>query len=229
MSGSESLVSRWSRLKRDAQSRNTREADARESARPNSADAAIAAKGEEVIGADAGPTATIDLSSLPSINAIAADTNMSVFLQVGVPAKVAEAAFRRAWVSDPRVRDFVGIAENQWDFTNPTTIPGFGPLPEARDKVNLLAQATGMLDPSLDQPPGTRRDADARAVETRSATGEETADETQPPSTARMVRHEISEAASEHGRVVAAASTNLSSGSVRPRRRRHAHGGALPR
>jgi hypothetical protein len=30
------------------------------------------------------------------------------------------AALRRAWVSDPVIRDFIGIAENQWDFTNPT-------------------------------------------------------------------------------------------------------------
>ena len=117
----------------------------------------------------------------------------------------------------------------------PTTIPGFGPLRETGDKLNLLAQATGMLDRSLDRFPGRRSDTDASAEDTRSATGdarrdevEETAGETQPASATRVADSEMSNAAPENGRVVAA-QTNFSSGSPRPRRRRHAHGGALPR
>jgi TorA maturation chaperone TorD len=31
-------------------------------------------------------------------------------------------------VTDPAIRDFIGIAENQWDFNDPTAMPGFGPL-----------------------------------------------------------------------------------------------------
>jgi Protein of unknown function (DUF3306) len=240
MSERENLISRWGRLKRESQSRKKREAEARESAGQVSAAGTIAAKeaekGEECVGTDARPTATIDPSSLPSIDSIAAGTDMSIFLQPGVPAKLTEAALRRAWVSDPRIRDFVGIAENQWDFTNPTTIPGFGPLRETGDKLNLLAQATGMLDRSLDRFPGRRSDTDASAEDTRSATGdarrdevEETAGETQPASATRVADSEMSNAAPENGRVVATAQTTLSSGSTRPRRRRHAHGGALPR
>jgi hypothetical protein len=237
MSERENLISRWARLKRESQSRKKREAEARESAGPASAAGTIAAKeaekGEECVGTDARPTATIDPSSLPSIDSITPSTDMSIFLQAGVPAKLTEAALRRAWVSDPLIRDFVGIAENQWDFTNPTTIPGFGPLQETSDKLNLLAQATGMLDRSLDRFPGRRSDTDASAEETRSATGdarrdEETAGERQPASATRVADSEMSKAAPENGRVVAA-QTNLSSGSPRPRRRRHAHGGALPR
>ena len=47
-----------------------------------------------------------------------------------MPAELTRAALRRAWVSDPAIRDFIGIAENQWDFNDPEAIPGFVSLPE---------------------------------------------------------------------------------------------------
>lgn len=39
-----------------------------------------------------------------------------------------------AMLADPAVRAFVGLSENDWDFSRPHTIPGFGPLetPAAR-------------------------------------------------------------------------------------------------
>jgi hypothetical protein len=49
-------------------------------------------------------------------------------------------------VSDPAIRDFIGIAENQWDFTDPGAIPGFGPLRETDDLQSLVAQALGDID-----------------------------------------------------------------------------------
>jgi len=39
--------------------------------------------------------------------------------------------FRRAWAADPAIRDFKGLAENAWDFTDPTAMPGFGELRRA--------------------------------------------------------------------------------------------------
>jgi hypothetical protein len=44
------------------------------------------------------------------------------------------AALRNAWRADPNIRDFVGVAESQWDFNDPNAMPGFGPL-EALDYV----------------------------------------------------------------------------------------------
>ena len=67
-------------------------------------------------------------ASLPSIDAITADTDIIAFLQSGVPAELTRAALRGAWTSDPAIRDFIGVAENQWDFNDPNGIPGFGPL-----------------------------------------------------------------------------------------------------
>ncbi len=66
------------------------------------------------------------LETLPTIDSITATTDVRGFLKPGVPDSLKHAALRRAWVTDPAVRDFVGIAENQWDFSKPEDIPGFG-------------------------------------------------------------------------------------------------------
>jgi len=69
-----------------------------------------------------------DLSKLPSIESITAETDIRAFLAPGVPAEIRLAALRRAWVADPKVRDFVGLADYDFDFHTPGAIPGFGPL-----------------------------------------------------------------------------------------------------
>jgi hypothetical protein len=86
-----------------------------------------------------------DPASLPPIESIGADTDVSAFLRPGVPADLAQAALRRAWVADPAIRDFVGLAENAWDFTAPGGVPGFEPLRAIDDVQRLAAQVAGVL------------------------------------------------------------------------------------
>jgi hypothetical protein len=69
-----------------------------------------------------------DPAILPPIESINAQTDLRPFLAPGVPEDITRAALRRAWVSDPAIRDFIGIAENQWDFTKLDGVPGFGAL-----------------------------------------------------------------------------------------------------
>ena len=69
---------------------------------------------------------------LPPIESITAATDIRAFLAPGVPEELTRAALRRVWVTDPTIRDFVGLAENQWDFTNPDGVPGFGSLESPR-------------------------------------------------------------------------------------------------
>src|SRR5580704_4159008 len=92
------------------------------------------------------PEAPFDLASLPSIEDIVADTDIIAFLRAGVPVELVRAALRRAWTSDPAIRDFIGIAENQWDFNDPNAIPGFGPLAASEDGVDILAQISSRLE-----------------------------------------------------------------------------------
>ena len=69
-----------------------------------------------------------DLSSLPPIDTITSATDIKAFLRQGIPQELTRAALRRAWNADPAIREFVGLAENAWDFNDPTAMPGFGPL-----------------------------------------------------------------------------------------------------
>jgi len=109
--------------------------------------------------------APFDLASLPPLHAIVADTDMQQFMHEAVPEEVTRAALRSAWTADPAVRDFVGIAENQWDFNDHTSMPGFGPI-EAADY--LATQALQSLTDAVQLAP-----EDARIVaETRSADSE---------------------------------------------------------
>jgi Protein of unknown function (DUF3306) len=130
MTAPENFVSRWARLKRSSASRETGPAET------------TIAQPETTAAADA----AFDLASLPSIEAIDLNTDIRGFLQSRVPAELTRAALRQAWTSDPAIRDFIGIAENQWDFNDPEAMAGFGPLPEGYDVSGLLSQALGGRD-----------------------------------------------------------------------------------
>jgi Protein of unknown function (DUF3306) len=146
VTASENLVSRWARLKRnaDVQRRTKPVGDPllrpAADASPGGAEAAIAQPRIDAVDEP------FDPASLPSIETITVNTDIRGFLQSRVPAELTRAALRQAWASDPAIRDFIGIAENQWDFNDPDSIPGFGRLLERDDVPGLLAQALGRRD-----------------------------------------------------------------------------------
>jgi hypothetical protein len=114
---------------------------------------------------DGETTPPFDPESLPPIESITAGSDIRAFLQKGVPRHLTQAALRRVWTTDPAIRDFIGIAENQWDFTDPTAMPGFGPLAPSDDVGKLVAQAMGKLDeltePASEASPPIERSAPA--------------------------------------------------------------------
>jgi hypothetical protein len=85
---------------------------------------------------------TCDLTQLPSIDSIGASTDVTAFLRPGVPPELTRAALRRAWSSDPAIRDFVGLVENGWDFNDPSAMPGFGPI-SPQEVARLVTQLIG--------------------------------------------------------------------------------------
>jgi hypothetical protein len=93
-------------------------------------------------GIDAAMQEPFDPASLPSIDSITADTDIVAFLKSDVPTELTRAALRRAWTSDPAIRDFIGVAENQWDFNDPNGIAGFGRLDATESAVTFLAQVS---------------------------------------------------------------------------------------
>lgn len=128
MSEPEKFLARWSRRKHqgatEAPATNESQPEASTAPPIGSAEPAQAEAGD---AAEPAPV-TIDLTTLPSLDSIAADTDIRAFLAPGVPADLRVAALRRAWVADPKVRNFVGLADYDWDFHTPGALPGFGPL-----------------------------------------------------------------------------------------------------
>ena len=70
----------------------------------------------------------LDLANLPPIESIGSGSDIRPFLAPGVPADVTRAALRRAWSTDPAIRDFVGLSEDSWDVNEPDGVPVAGRL-----------------------------------------------------------------------------------------------------
>jgi hypothetical protein len=167
MSESKSFLERWSRRKREAADAGAREAavekphaDQVNEGRPTTpAPRNADAKQEKPV---------FEPASLPPIDSIGADTDIRDFLRPDVPPDLARAALRRAWSSDPAIRDYVGPVENGWDFTNPDAVPGFGTI-EPREIPRLLGRVIGALaseepKPSAQDEPVTHQDSAATRV-----------------------------------------------------------------
>jgi Protein of unknown function (DUF3306) len=139
MSEPETVLARWLRRKRQSASQDREDAD-----ETPAGVAEAGAQERDAVNTEA-PAPPFDVSSLPPIESIVAGSDIRAFLQKGVPAALTRVALRQAWSSDPAIRDFIEIAENQWDFADPKNIPGFGPLGPTDDVQQLVARALGEL------------------------------------------------------------------------------------
>jgi hypothetical protein len=149
----EEFVARWFRRKREARAGN----DAPEPAEPMEARAPAPSVGT----GEAPPTPDVDLSSLPPIDSIDAATDITTSLRKGIPRELSRAALRRAWTADPVIRDFVGLAENAWDFNDPNAMPGFGPLDRSEAELSALAdRVVGGVRQGAESLPNTLAEAE---------------------------------------------------------------------
>ncbi len=125
----EEFLARWSRRKREAKAA----VDAPPPAEPvETPDPAPSATAENPANAE------VDIANLPPVESITAATDVTAFLRQGIPPELSRAALRRAWAADPAIRDFVGLAENAWDFNDPHAMPGFGPLDCSEEQLGAL-------------------------------------------------------------------------------------------
>ena len=138
MSGVQEFLARWSRRKRKAATDPAARADSEQNAQAGALRAAPAVEP----AAPAPP--------LPSIESIGAAADLAPFLAPGVAADLTRAALRRAWTADPAIRDFIGLAENAWDFNAPGGVPGFGVL--SSEDVKRLVEAL-LRDPDRGEAP----------------------------------------------------------------------------
>ena len=136
---------------------------------------------------------------------------------------------RRAWSTDPAIRDFIEIAENQWDFTDPTSIPGFGPLRPSDDVRQLASQAMGKLSES--SPPAAHTEEGPQENQHRpSATAPADQGRSTIMAEAATSARSEDESASDQDTLAIAASQHAepTSDDAAPPRRK-GHGAAMPR
>jgi uncharacterized protein DUF3306 len=206
------FLKRWSRRKQEARAEG-------ETLPPAAAEAAAQPVPETP------PADEVDLSKLPPIDSITSATDVTAFLRENIPAELSRAALRRAWAADPAIRDFIGLAENAWDFTDPTAMPGFGPLEHSPEQIASLVERVvgGVRDTA-------EKLASAVADEPKSpASGPETTRIPGPESAVPEAIPAATSAAHDDEVTIAAAQPEGSDGDGEPGPpHRRSHGGALP-
>ena len=160
MNDPDNFLSRWSRRKQEA-------GEDKEKNETGETVAAPAPENQQGIPAAPGaaPSPEFNVESLPPIETISAETDITAFMRTGVPETLKHAALRRAWASDPVIRDFVGLNENFWDAAGPDGIPGFGALDPNLDVRRMVSELFGET-PRQDTPPESEADrvADSPAL-----------------------------------------------------------------
>ena len=127
MSEDDRFLSRWSQRKRLALEEARKAAEA--------APAAPEPVAEEE---------PFDLSTLPDLESLTPETDISLFLQKGVPDELRNVALRKMWALDPAIRDYMGDAlDYAWDWNAPGGVPGGGELGAGFDTAKMVAQIFG--------------------------------------------------------------------------------------
>ncbi len=213
----EEFLARWSRRKREAETAADTPPPTPPSEARNPAQSSVAE-----IPADA----EVDLSSLPTIESITGATDITAFLRKGIPAELSRAALRRAWASDPAIRDFVGLAENAWDFNDPNAMSGFGPLDYSAEQLEaLVGRIVGSVRNAVEHATAVAEEQGHRSVDSERAP----ARESRPEAPANLVIPQDSPTDEAPAASVAvqpeSPQTDHDDKMLFPRR---THGGALP-
>jgi hypothetical protein len=227
----EDFLTRWSRRKREV---------AKAEQAPTAPAPDAPAKAPEAT-ASGKIEAEFDPASLPPVESINVLSDVTAFLRDGVPAELTRAALRRVWTADPAIRDFVGLAENAWDFTDPDAMPGFGPL-EATDEVRrMIARVVGeigQLAQSTETGGTTGRSEDVENSNSSKAIKEEHQDEegSQEPSPQEDLKEDATQPVGSQillqcNKQYAAMQNGVAEVQGKPKQFSHQqmHGGALPR
>lgn len=118
----EGFLTRWSRRKRAV-------AEQAEVLPPSPASEALPAEVEPQAAAS-----EPEMVEPPSLDLIDKDFDVAHWLRQNVPESWKLAAMRRAWESDPTIRDFENPARDYaLDWNTPGGAPGYGPLTESDD------------------------------------------------------------------------------------------------
>ena len=216
----EGFLGRWSKRKAEVRTRGETEPGPEEHPEP---DAAATPAGDRE-GKPEEPA--FDISTLPSLEDIKADTKLADFMRKEVPAALRNAALKRAWALDPAIRDYVNPArEYAYDWNVPGGVPGNGPIEAGFDALKEVARS--LSTPPQDHTLGL---GDATAQDARpSEIGDKL--EGEPPSPVRISEVKKTEEPTEELKEIAPTADGAperaepAGEAAAPRRR---HGGAAP-
>jgi hypothetical protein len=130
------FLARWAKRKQDVQLEAQRAA---EPAAPS---------------ADVAPVAEPELElPLPSLDDVLPGGDLTAFMQRHVPDALRNAALRKMWAADPEISSFIEMADYQWDFNNPDSIPGWSSSLEGVDVEKLVARIFNGAPPAAEKEP----------------------------------------------------------------------------
>jgi hypothetical protein len=137
--GNDNIFARWSRRKQAVRQQEAPAASEEECALEATAEM-------QVEPADRQPVAEeLDAGEpLPDLEDLTAESDLSAFLRNDVPNALKSAALRKMWSLDPVIRDYIGPSEYAWDFNQPGSMAGFGPLDASKSAVEFLSTMSGM-------------------------------------------------------------------------------------
>jgi hypothetical protein len=158
----EDFLTRWSSRKLAGRPPSARQ-DAEDASRDAKAADENGAVDEASKGGDAPDNPPFDLAQLPPLDSIGPDTDITAFLRKEVPPELTRAALRRAWTSDPAIKNFVGLVENGWDFNDPSAMAGFGTI-----SAEEVARLAGKVMEAMPEPAPESQTKDASASERKS-------------------------------------------------------------
>jgi hypothetical protein len=101
---------------------------------------------------ESAPEASTEELPLPSLDSIVPGSDLTAFFQKHVPEALRTAALRKLWVTDPEIRNFIEMADYQWDFNNPDSIPGWSSSVESVDVKRMLDRVLGVGRPEAEKP-----------------------------------------------------------------------------
>jgi hypothetical protein len=159
------FLGRWSRLKRSEEAKAEPEAAENDPGQTAPEDAAPDPRPNQEA-----PDIEIAPEDLPKVEDITAESDISAFLQKGVPKALKAAALRRAWSLDPAIRDYIGPSEYAWDFNNPSSIPGFGGGTTAGEIGRALRSLTDIAKEPESEPPPAAVSPAEESIAARSPT-----------------------------------------------------------
>ena len=177
------FLARWSQRKREAAKAEPKEAASEGAAQPT-------IDPPQALGE---PEPAFDLDSLPKLEDLTKDTDMTVFFKKGVPEGIRNAALRKSWALDPAIRNYVNPAlDYAYDWNTLGGVPGSGELAPGTDIARMVAEVFGQPTQAVDNAKQVASSVQASLVH------DENAEMRQPAAPAQAVR--LTDAAAQNSR-----------------------------